>query len=86
MVIYMGINFEVFILLQDKNFINGGNGRDMPLDRRNSVLAVRVFRLPISRTASDIGRKEDTVENEDFEVYYRLGSRLLLLESNWKEV
>lgn len=70
MVIYMGINFEVFILLQDKNFINGGNSRDMPLDRRNSVLAVRVFRLPISRTASDIGRKEDTVENEDFEVHY----------------
>ena len=70
MVIYMGINFEVVILLQDKNFINGGNGRDMPLDRRNPVLAVRVFRLPISRTASGIDRKEDTVENEDFEVHY----------------
>jgi hypothetical protein len=67
----MGINFEVVIkLLQDKNFLNCGHDRDMPLDRRNSVQTVRVFRLPISRTASGIGRKEDTVENEDFEVYY----------------
>jgi len=70
MVIYMGINFEVVILLQDKNFRNGGHNRDMPLDRRNPVQTVRVFRLPISRTASGIGRKEDTVENEDFEVCY----------------
>lgn len=67
----MGINFEVVImLLQDKNFLNCGQDKDMPLGRRNSAQAVREFRLPISRTVSGIGRKEDSVENEDFEVYY----------------
>jgi len=69
MVIYTGINFEVVILSQNEIFLDFVHDRDMPLGHQNSVQAVQVFQSPISRTASGIDRKEDTVENENFEVY-----------------
>ncbi|KIM47634.1 hypothetical protein M413DRAFT_439307 [Hebeloma cylindrosporum] len=58
--------------MRDNGHIFGDQfqSRRRTIDRRNSAQAVRVFRLPISRTASGIGRKEGTAENEDFEEDY----------------